>query len=121
MARILVVDDDQDMADSAKRILVKHGYGVEVFQDARKAIEEAKKQRPDLILMDLMMPQLSGEDAIKELKSDPYLADIPVIILTGLLYPEEITRTTVDGKAYRILGKPYQIGDLIKVVKELLG
>jgi DNA-binding NtrC family response regulator len=120
MARILIIDDEQDMVDSAKRILVRHGHEVEGFQDARKAIEDANKRKPDLILMDLLMPQLSGQEAIKELKNSSDLSQIPIIIMTGLISPAEMTKTNVDGKSYKILGKPYQIDELIKAVKESL-
>ena len=123
MARIFLVDDDQNMAFTTERILVRKGYEVVIFNDARKAIEEAKKQKPDLILMDMMLPQFSGAEAIKELKKDPELALIPIIILTGLISPEEywdMTRMAVDGKAYKTLCKPYEIEELIKAVKESL-
>jgi two-component system, OmpR family, alkaline phosphatase synthesis response regulator PhoP len=123
MARILVIDDDQDGASTTKRILLSHGHDVEAFYDARSGIEDAKRRLPDLILMDLMMPKYSGEEAIKELKDTPDLAQIPVIILTGLLSPEEyldMSRITIDGKVYKILGKPYKIDELLKAVKESL-
>ena len=124
MARIFVVDDDQDMAYTTKTILVRSGgYEVISFYDARLAIEEAKKQKPDLILMDMMMPHFSGAEAIKVLKNDPALAAIPVIILTGLVSPDEyldMTRVAVDGKAYKTLSKPYEIDELLKAVKESL-
>jgi len=123
MARILLVDDDQEMAYSTKTALVMHGYEVVVFHEARPAIEEAKNKAPDLILMDMMMPQFTGAEAIKELKKIPQLARIPVIILTGLLTPEEyldMTRIAVDGKVYKTLCKPYKIDELIKAVSESL-
>jgi DNA-binding response OmpR family regulator len=123
MARIFLVDDDQNMAYTTKTILVREGYDVVVFYEARKALEEAKKQKPDLMLMDMVMPQFSGAEAIKELKKDADLAQIPIIILTGLISPEEywdMTRMAVDGKTYKTLCKPYEIEELIKAVKESL-
>jgi CheY-like chemotaxis protein len=123
MAMIFLVDDDENMAYTTERILVRKGYEVAIFHDARKAIEEAKKQKPDLFLMDMMLPQFSGAEAIKELKKDPDLALIPIIILTGLISPEEyweMTRMAVDGKTYKTLCKPYEIDELIKAVSESL-
>jgi len=120
MPKILVVDDDPDVCSTVQRILVNNGYEVATFQDASKAIEDANTQAPDLILMDLMMPKLSGEEAIKELKNTSNLAHIPIIILTGLISTEEMTNTTVDGKSYRILGKPYKMEALVNAVKESL-
>lgn len=120
MPRILVVDDDPDVCNTVQRILFNNGYEVATFQEARKAIEDANTQAPDLILMDLMMPKLTGEEAIKELKNTSNLANIPIIILTGLISAEEMTNTTVDGKSYRILGKPYKMEALVTAVKESL-
>jgi len=123
MAMIFLVDDDENMAYTTERILVRKGYEVAIFYDARKAIEEARKQKPDLFLMDMMLPQFSGAEAIKELKKDPDLASIPIIILTGLISPEEyweMTRMAVDGKTYKTLCKPYEIDELIKAVSESL-
>ena len=123
MEKIWLVDDDLNFAKLTRVALVKNGYEVEIFQDARKAIEEAKKRKPDLILMDMVMPKLSGEEAIKELKSNSDLAQIPVIILTGTLSPQEyaeMTRIAVDGKVYKTLCKPYEISELIRLVKESL-
>ena len=123
MARIFLVDDDQNLTYTTKAILVAEGYDVVVFYEARKAIDEAKKRKPDLILMDMMLPQFSGAEAVKEIKHNPDLAQIPVIILTGLLSPEEyleMTRIAVDGKVYKTLCKPYEVEELLKVVKESL-
>ena len=123
MEKIWLVDDDLNFANLTKVALVKNGYEVEIFQDARKAIEEVKKRKPDLILMDMVMPQLSGAEAIKKLKDNSDLAQIPVIILTGTLSPEEyseMTRIAIDGKVYKTLCKPYEINELIRVVKESL-
>jgi len=123
MARILLVDDDQNMAHSTQAILASHGYEVVVFLEARGAIEDAKKQKPDLIIMDMIMPQFSGAEAVKELKKDPNLAKIPIIVLTGLISPEEyleMTRIAIDGKVYRTLCKPFKVEELIKAVQESL-
>lgn len=123
MAKIWLVDDDRTLAHLTKVVLVKNGYEVEVFHEARKAIDEAKKQKPDLILMDMMLPKFSGEQAIKELRNNPDLAQIPVIILTGLLSPQEyseMTRIAIDGKVYKTLCKPYEVDELLKMVKESL-
>jgi len=123
MAEIWLVDDDLNLANLTKVALVKNGYMVEIFQDARLAITEAKKRKPDLILMDMVMPQFSGAEAVKELKNTPDLAKIPIIVITGLLSPEEyrdMTRIAIDGKTYKSLCKPFEINELMKVVSESL-
>jgi CheY-like chemotaxis protein len=123
MARIMIVEDDESMADATRRILVNSGYEVTVFLGGRGAIEEARKSRPDLILMDMMMPQFGGDKVVEELKKIPELSAIPIIILTGLVSPKEyleMTRITIDGKAYKTLCKPYEASELLRLGKESL-
>lgn len=120
MARIWLVDDDQNLANLTRIALVQKGYEVVIFHEARKAIEEAKKQKPDLILMDIMLPEISGAEAVRELRKDPNLAKIPVIFLTGLIGKEEenveYKGINIDGTNYKTLGKPYGIEQLLKLV-----
>jgi len=125
MARIWLVDDDRNLADLTKVALVKNGYEVVIFHEARKAINEAKKTIPDLILMDIMMPQISGAEAVKELKRDPNLKNVPIIFLTALISCEEEdlekSGITIDGISYKTLGKPYEIESLLKIVGNTIG
>ena len=124
MARILLVDDDQSLAQLTKTALIKKGYEVTVARDARRAIEEAKRQKPDLILMDIMLPQVSGGEAVKELRKNPGLTNIPVVFLTALVSSEEkdIEKIgiSVDGIKYKSLGKPYEIDQLLKLVASIV-
>lgn len=124
MAKIWIVEDDRNLANLTKIALVKNGYDVAVFHEAIKSIEEAKKQKPDLILMDIMLPELSGAEAVKALRKDPNSKDIQVIFLTGLISSGEDaleeTGITVDGINYKTLGKPYEIEQLLKLVESAL-
>ena len=124
MIRIFVVDDDQNLANLTKVALTKKGYEVMTFYEARKAIEEAKKQKPDLILMDIMLPGVSGAEAVKELRKDIHLAQIPVIFLTGLIGDSEedveSKGINIDGTSYKTLGKPYEINQLLELVENVL-
>ncbi len=119
MAKIWLVDDDKNLANLTRIALVKKGYEVVIFHEALKAIEEAKKQKPDLILMDIMLPGISGGDAVQELRKNPALKNIPVIFLTGLVSSEEDIEKTginIDGVIYKTLGKPYEIEQLLQMV-----
>ena len=123
MARILLVDDDQSLAQLTRISLVKSGYEVTIVRDAIKAIESAKRQKPDLILMDIMLPQVSGGEAVKEFKKDVNLKNIPVVFLTALVSPEEDLEKagiTVEGVNYKTLGKPYEIDQLLKLVASII-
>ncbi|MFZ4776433.1 MAG: Cache 3/Cache 2 fusion domain-containing protein, partial [Terrimicrobiaceae bacterium] len=81
---VLVIDDDRDAAEILKRNLVKNGYDVLTAFSGREGIELAKKMKPAAITLDVMMPGMDGWSVLSELKSDPSLAQIPVIMVTML-------------------------------------
>lgn len=125
MARIMVVEDDRDLANLTRLTLIKNGYDVSVFHEASQALEEAKNKKPDLILMDIMLPKVGGGEAVKRMKKNPQLANVPVVFLTGLISNEEgeleESGISIDGVNYKTLGKPYEIDQLLKLVKNILG
>ena len=125
MAKIFLVDDDQNLAYLTKVALVKNGYDVVVFHEAQGVMEALKCQKPNLILMDVMMPGVSGGEAVKKIKEDSSLKDVPVVFLTALVSGEkggfDETGINVDGCTYRTFGKPYEIAELLRLVKNTLG
>jgi len=122
MTKICLVDDDMDLTNLTKIALVKKGYEVTIFNDSRKAIEGIRKRKPDLILMDIMMPKMSGAEAVRELKKDPDIKDIPVIFLTALISEREAdveeSGISIDGINYKTLGKPYEMDELLKLIEK---
>ena len=83
MARILVADDDVDIRELVEFKLSTLGHEIIAVSDGAAAIDACKAQRPDLAVLDVMMPGVSGLDAIRVIRSDPALADLPVILLTA--------------------------------------
>jgi len=81
--QILVVDDEQDILELIRHTLNKEGYEVHVAANGQQAVEKAKKIKPSLILMDVMMPVLDGMEACRQLKEDPETATLPIIFLTA--------------------------------------
>jgi DNA-binding response OmpR family regulator len=124
MPKILLIDDDRNLADLTRITLTKNGYKVSMLHSADNITEEINVHKPDLILMDIMMPGISGAEAVRNLKGNPLLKDIPVIFLTGLVLggEEEIEKPgiSVDGKMYQTLGKPYEIDELLALVSKTL-
>ena len=84
MAKILVVDDEPDMVEKIQAALEGSAHQVIAAYNGQEGIEKAKKEKPDAIIMDIMMPVKDGFAACKELKGDPACRDIPVLILTGV-------------------------------------
>jgi CheY-like chemotaxis protein len=83
MKNILVVDDEKDVLEVTKKILLKNQYGVITASGGKEAVALAKTNRPDLILLDIVMLDMDGRDVLVELKKDPDTKDIPIIFVTG--------------------------------------
>jgi CheY-like chemotaxis protein len=83
MPKILYVEDNEDNVYMLRRRLAKHGYDMIVAEDGAKGVEAARREKPDLILMDLSLPVLSGWDAARQLKSAPDTGAIPIIALSA--------------------------------------
>ena len=81
---VLLCDDDPDLTEVLGELLTQRGYRTVRVTDARDAVHHARRQPPDVIVLDLRMPGMSGWEAIEELKADPRTADIPIVVMSGL-------------------------------------
>lgn len=84
MTKILLVDDDPDFVEATKIVLESAPYQVEVAYDGTEALAKVQKEKPDLIILDIIMPEQDGFKVCKALKDDPELSKIPIIMLTSL-------------------------------------
>lgn len=84
MTKILLVDDSKFLRMATERALARAGYDVCVALDGENALEIARDKKPDVILLDMLLPKMSGPDVLKALKKDPATAGIAVIVFTGL-------------------------------------
>ena len=118
--RILIVDDDRDSTHLLKILLEKTGgYVIHEENDAVKAHQSAQNFRPDLILLDIMMPQRDGVELASEIDADPQLQRTPIIFLTGLVTKSE-ARAGLRIQGYPVVAKPINIPDLINRLEENL-
>ena len=118
--RILIVDDDRDSTHLLKILLErKGGYVVLEENDAVKAHQSAHNFRPDLILLDIMMPQRDGVDIASEIGADPQLQRTPIIFLTALVTKSE-ARAGRRIQGYPVVAKPINIPELINRLEENL-
>jgi CheY-like chemotaxis protein len=81
--RLLVVDDDPQVVDLVRQLLEDQSYEIQSASDGEEALEEIARQRPDVVLLDLLMPRLDGFGVIEALRHDPRYQDIPVVVLTA--------------------------------------
>jgi CheY-like chemotaxis protein len=84
MTKILLVDDSKFLRLATERALIRAGYNVCTASDGEQALEMARQRHPDLILLDMLLPGMTGPDVLKALKKDPATKDIAVVVLTGL-------------------------------------
>ena len=119
--QIVLIDDDKDLRELTQAALARFGYEVFTFPTAEDGIRYAKTTKPSLILMDLMLPGISGEEAVKLIKSDENLMNVPIVFLTGLVEFEKNSDNQtlrVDGLNYLSLGKPFALEKLLEVVRK---
>jgi two-component system, cell cycle response regulator len=84
MTKILLVDDSKFLRLATERALARAGYDVSSAMDGENALKIARETRPDVILLDMLLPKMTGPDVLKALKKDPATAGIAVVVLTGL-------------------------------------
>jgi two-component system cell cycle response regulator DivK len=94
---VLVVEDNALNRKLVRRLLQSHGYRVLIALDGEEAIEIATREKPDLILMDIQLPRMSGYDATRILKSQPGTASIPVLAITAYAMADECKRALAAG------------------------
>ncbi|MCG7975881.1 MAG: response regulator [Candidatus Thiodiazotropha taylori] len=117
--RILVVDDSPTEVVVFKKILTKQGYQILVASDGQEGVEMAKKELPDLILMDVVMPVLNGFQATRQLKNDDSTANIPVIMVTTKDQQTDINWGMRQG-ATEYMVKPVSPAELLHKIKALI-
>ncbi len=121
MGRILVVDDEPDLLRLLEKILGRRGYDVITSSSGKECLERVKIERPDLILLDVMMPDMDGWTVCKALKADPETRDIPVIVLTVLTSEDSIERGFKFTGCDAHLEKPIIREKLFGTIEDLLG
>ncbi|MFZ3276900.1 MAG: response regulator [Candidatus Sulfotelmatobacter sp.] len=103
MTKILLVDDSKFLRLTAERALARAGYEVSSATDGEKALRMAREELPDLILMDILLPKMSGRDVLLALKQDPLTKEIPVVVMTGL---SQKNAARLQGRwSHSVLGK----------------
>ena len=116
--RLLIVDDEPDLADMIKFRLESNGYEILLAHDGQQALEVARKERPDLIILDLMLPKMDGYKVCGLLKKDARYANIPIIIFTAKAQ-EEDKKLSQEVGANAYLSKPFEPKILLEKIREL--
>lgn len=117
--RILIADDSRELRTVLSAQLRKLGFDVQVAVDGQDALERARSFRPTLIIMDIMMPKLSGLKATKKMRDDPELAHTPIILMSQLGEEQDVVEG-IEAGADEYLVKPFRQAELAARVRILL-
>lgn len=119
-AKILVVEDGDKLAAVLQVVLSRFGWQVSLARDGVEALRQVRSEPPDLIVMDLMLPRMSGYEVCKLVKSDTKTRAIPVIVLTALSQPAD-EKLAWEVGADRYLTKPFEYKKLVEEIESFLG
>jgi DNA-binding response OmpR family regulator len=117
--RILLIDDDRDFVEATRTVLESVPYDVDVAYNGSTGLAQARATRPDLIILDIIMPGESGFDIYEKLQAEPGLADVPVILLTSLSSGLGVT-PSATAKPTVYIEKPIKPAELLRRVRELV-
>lgn len=120
MAKIMVVDDDPDHVFVLKVALRREGYEVAEVHGGKECLSRITELKPDLVLMDIIMPDMNGWDVCKKIKEDPLTSSIPVSMLSVRRDEDDVKRSLEYAHADEHLCKPIELGKLISAVEVLL-
>lgn len=116
---VLVVDDSRTIVHALQMLLVRAGYSTLPAYDGVQAVEVAKRQMPDMILMDIVMPNMNGFEATRTLKANPHTRHIPIIIISGTdQVSDRMWGTRLGARAF--LSKPINKSDLLAKISALM-
>ena len=118
--RVLVVDDNQDILFSTRLILEKYGYSVQTAENGPQALERLKEGIPSVVLLDWMMPKMSGIEVLKQIRANPATASVPVILVTAKTQDEDMLLGYQHNADYYLV-KPASAKQLLYAINLVLG
>lgn len=119
--KILFVEDEPALQKTFTEVLIQEGYEVLNAFDGEEGLKLAQTGKPDLILLDLILPKVHGFDVLKMLKEDPVTKEIPVIVLTNLEATADVEKALELGATTYLVKASYNLEDVVQKVKDALG
>jgi CheY-like chemotaxis protein len=117
---ILFIEDERPMLELVRQSLKLAGHTVTGATSGREGLDLMQKKKPDLLLLDLMMPGINGWDVYRTIKADATLADVPVIVITAKVPPADLVIVQGLPPAEDYITKPFDIASLIRAIEKLL-
>ena len=121
MKTILFIEDESALQKTFGEVLKQEGYQMISALDGESGLRLAKSQKPDLILLDLILPRVNGFEVLKRLKGDKETKDIPVIVLTNLDGVEDVDKVIELGATTYLVKAEYSLEEVVEKIKKALG
>lgn len=121
MRKILIVEDEKIILDLLKKKLSQEGYEVSTAENGKDGLEMMRKSKPDLILLDIVMPKMSGFEVMEEMQKDNWLKGIPVIIISNSGQPVEIDKAQALGAKDWLIKAEFDPQEVIEKIEKQLG
>jgi len=118
--KILIIEDDKFLRELIVKKLVKEGYEISEAVDGEEGVKKVKEEKPDLVLLDLILPGIDGFEVLSRTKEDPALSQIPVIILSNLGQKEEVERGLKLGAIDYLIKAHFTPGEIIEKIRAIL-
>jgi len=118
--RVLLIEDEPNIMEAIRFILQREGWRVATHVDGATALEAITREAPDLLVLDVMLPNRSGFDILKDLRADAGTAELPVLMLTAKGQEKDRAQAERLG-ASRFMTKPFSNDDIVSVARELMG
>ncbi len=121
MAKVLVVEDDPLMSRMYQRVFTFEGFEIQIAENGQVGLDKLKDFHPDVILVDVMMPVMNGEEMLMKLKADPATSAIPVVMLTNLSDPKAAEGMLAKGALQYIVKSKYSPPEVVSLVRDIVG
>jgi len=119
--KVMVVDDEENLLELLEAVLEQAGFAVVTASDGKECLQKLKTVKPDLILLDMMMPGMSGREVCEKIRADPKTRDLKVAFLTVARFSETGKDTLKKMKVLDYITKPFDNDDLVRRVKKIVG
>jgi two-component system alkaline phosphatase synthesis response regulator PhoP len=118
--KILIVEDESVLQDALREFLLAENFAVVVASDGEMALKLAKSEKPDLILLDIILPKKNGFDVLSELKDDSVMKKIPIMLLTNLESADDVDKAFSLGVSTYLVKANYKLEEIVEKIKEML-